>query len=352
SIQIISASAQARTNAFSIADYNKYNGAYLTTSDKEEILNKIPAAGLDLNLASEGGAISVSYHGFAAFTQVIGGGRGWLAKDPLELALMGNSVGERVDAAGTDGDGWAAYAIGISHGKQLISTEALTLSGGITIKYLRGLSYYGIDELVAEAVTELTGLYGDGGLTALEATGGSGYAIDLGWSADYRQTSYSLAVTNLLANINWDRGATEHVYNFTLDNLTVENAGDDTVWNSEEIVIPGSPFSTRPPLQLELSAARYFGRWLTSAALAQGFEDTPFTSASLRVALGTEYQAFNWLALRSGVAGGGDDKISLALGLGLGFGPWRFDFGYAAASRLLPWGGTGGTVAISSYLDF
>ena len=352
SLQIISASAQAQNNAFSIADYNKYNGAYLTTADKEEILAKVPDDGLELHLVGEGGAVSVSHRGFAFFTEVIGGGRGWLAKGPLTVALMGNAQPGSVDAEGTDGAGWAAYAVGFSHGRELIPSRDFKLYGGITFKYLKGISYYGVDELVAEAATELTGLHGEGGLNTLEATGGGGYAVDLGWSADYKQTSYSLVATNLLANINWDHGATERIYNFTIDNLTAENAEEDTVWNSEELVLPTSPFSTRPPLELQFSASHTFGRFLTAAALTQGFEDTPFTSSSPRLSVGTEYPLAHWLALRGGLAGGGNDKVSLALGAGFGLGPWRFDIGYAAASRLLPWGGTGGTVGLSSYLDF
>ncbi len=53
SIQLAAASLQVGNNAFGLADYNKYNGAYLSTADKEEILAKIPASGLDLHLAAQ-----------------------------------------------------------------------------------------------------------------------------------------------------------------------------------------------------------------------------------------------------------------------------------------------------------
>jgi hypothetical protein len=352
SVQILAASVQAGNNAFGLADYNKYNGAYLSAADKEEILAKIPASGLDLHLAAQGGALSFSYRGFAISTEVIGGGRGWLPRGPIELALMGNTIGETVSAAGTDGDGWAAFALGFSHGRKIVDNSQITVTAGLTLRYLRGLSYYGVDELAAEAITEMTGISADGGLTTLEATSGSGYAVDLGWSAIYKQTNLSLLAENVIANLTWNQGTTERFYQFSLVNLTAENADDDTIWNSEEFVIPRGEFNTKPPVRLVLSGSRMMGDFLTAVGFEQGFENTPFTSTSPRLAVGTEYKALDWLALRGGLAVGGSDEVSLSLGTGFGFGPWRLDFGYAAASRLLPWGGTGGTAAISSYLNF
>ena len=58
------------------------------------------------NAAASALSFSVGY--FAVNFDAVGGGRGNLSKDPIELALMGNKVGEVVTADGSGGDSWAA----------------------------------------------------------------------------------------------------------------------------------------------------------------------------------------------------------------------------------------------------
>ena len=40
-LELVGLGADISNNAFTLNDYNKYNGAFLTTSDKEDILDKI-----------------------------------------------------------------------------------------------------------------------------------------------------------------------------------------------------------------------------------------------------------------------------------------------------------------------
>jgi hypothetical protein len=350
SLRLFSAVAQVSNNAFSLSDYKYYNGAYLSEQDKSEILAKIPNDGLTFDLNSTASALSFTFQRFALNFSAIGGGRGRFAKEPIELALMGNKVGSQVEADGSGGTGWAAASIAISHGREVLQLADWNIAAGITFKYLRGLAYYGAEGLTAQALTLATGITGEGGLTARSATGGSGYAVDLGFAARHEVSEVGLVVRNLIGAINWNKEVEERVYSFRFDNLTLENA--DSVWVSDEYIKAGEDFRSRPPVEMELGAARTFGRILTAVSLKQGFDETAFVSKNPRLAAGIEYPVFGFLSSRCGLAAGGNDQYSAAIGLGLKFGPFLFDTGFASAGRLFPWGGRGGQFALSTSLEF
>ncbi len=352
SIKLFSLSGRVNNNAFSLNDYNKYNGAYLTEADKQDILSKIPTDGLSLDFAGSASLLSFSVGSFAFTSEVIGGGYGVIAKDPIELVLMGNKMGELVTADGSDAAGWSAVAIGVSYGRNILNRNDLSLNAGASFKYLRGLAYFGIKDLSAEAVTLATGFAGEGGLTMLQSQGGSGYAVDLGLAATKGDTRYGLVIRNLLASINWNQQAEKTLYTFQFDNLTVDNAGEDTILVSDNQIIPINAFSSRPPLQIEVGAARHFGRFLATASYRQGFVNSAFVSRKPRLGVGAEYPATGFLALRSGLAIGGSESFSTSIGTGFSLGPVHLDLAYAAAARIVPWGGRGGQFAISTAFQF
>ncbi len=351
-LKLVSASGRVANNAFTLADYNKYNGAYLTEGDKQDILAKIPASGLDLDFDGGASALSFSAGSVALTTEVIGGGKGNLPKDPIELALTGNKIGEMVSAVGSGGRGWSAVSIGVSWGRRIAAVHGWDLGAGVSAKYLQGLGYFSAEGLSAQAVTLATGVCGSGGMTTIQSLGGKGYAFDLGFTAQGDCAQYGLVFRNLLASIKWDRELEKTVYTFYCDNMTVENSGDDSIWTSEDYNVAISPLRSRPPLEVQLGASRRFGRLLTAASVKQGFEETAFASKNPRVACGVEYQPIKLLALRSGIVVGGSDDISAGVGVGLGLQTLHVDLAYASASRLVPWGGKGGQLAISTILEF
>ncbi len=352
SLKLVSVSGLVANNAFSLADYNKYNGAYLTTADKQTILDKIPAGGLDVNFRGNVSALSFAASSMALTAEVIGGGKGTLPKDPIELALMGNKMGETVTAEGSDGRGWSALAVGISYGTRVATTSHWDIAAGATVKYLHGLAYYSVEGLTAQAITLTTGFSGNGGMTTLQSLGGRGYAVDFGLVAMGEHAQYGLVFKNLLASLNWNRDLEKTVYTFDFENVTVENSGDDTVWTSEDHKVAVGSIHTRPPMEIQFGASRSFGKLLAAASLKQGFEESAFASKTPRLACGVEYLALGFAALRTGLAVGGIDDKSASVGIGLGLGPIKLDLAYASASRLVPWGGNGGQFALSTILEF
>ena len=352
SFKLISVSGLVANNAFSLADYNKYNGAYLTASDKQDILAKIPSTGLDLDFHGSASALSFSVGSFALTTEIIGGGKGTFPKDPIELVLMGNKIGETIDATGSGAKGWSAVAVGLSYGMKVMTTRHWEIGAGVSVKYLHGLAYFSADGQSAQAITLATGFSGSGGLTTQQALGGRGYAFDLGFTAQGEHALYGVVFKNLIASLNWDRQVERKAYTFQFDNITVESGGSDSLWTSQEQDLPATAWRSRPPLEIQVGASRKFGRLLTAASLSQGFEESAFVSKNPRLACGLEYPVLGLLALRTGLAAGGVDDLSAAVGLGIDLGPLNLDLAYASAARLVPWGGRGGQFAVSSILEF
>ncbi len=352
SLKLFSAGGYVANNAFSLSDYKKYNGEHLDENDKRDILDKIPTEGLQFDAAASAGALSFATGTLAFNFEVIGGGRGELSKDPIEVALMGNKVGQVVSADGSDGESWAAASIGVSYARLVGELAGHQLAVGGTLKYLRGIGYFSASEVSAEAVTLETGFAGAGGLNTISATGGSGYGIDLGLTAQGKLAQYGIAVRNLLAGISWSKEVEFTEYRFQFENLTVENADEDTIVTSSEARQDLNSYSSRPPLEIEIGAARHFGKILASASLRQGFTEAIFVSKAPRLALGGEYPLLSVIDVRSGMAFGGVDDFSLGLGLGLNLGPVNCDFGYATSAKLQPWDGNGGKIAFSTILEF
>ncbi len=352
SLKVASAAAHFANNAFTLADYNRYNGEYLTEADKNDILSKIPEDGLVFDFDASASVFSFTYASLAFTAAGVGGGRGSVSKDPIELALMGNKIGEVHTAGDSDADGWAALSFGVSYASRLYDSGDLKVDGGITLKYLQGLEYYGVAELEAQAVTEETGFTGEGGLTTLEAHGGSGYGVDLGIVINSNTARFGLVARNAIASLNWNNDVEKTLYNFRFEGVNVENAGDDSISVSDEIKLPADQFSTRPPLELEASMSRQFGKLLGAASLRQGFENTAFVSKTPRLAAGIEYPLLAAISVRSGLAAGGVDEYSAAVGGGFSLGVVQIDLAYASTGTLLPFGGRGSRLAFSTILEF
>jgi hypothetical protein len=242
--------------------------------------------------------------------------------------------------------------LGVSYGRRLLSRGGYEFLGGATFKYLRGLGYFSAEELTAEAVTEQTGFAAEGGLTTISSTGGSGYAIDLGFAAQGEHAQYGLVVRNLISSIKWSKDVEVTLYTFEFSGITVDNMSEDSLITSDDEKVILGEYSTRPPLEIELGAARNLGKLLASASLRQGFEETAFVSKTPRLAGGVEYPLLKVLDLRSGIAVGGVDAFSFAAGIGFNFGPLQLDLAYASSAKLQPWNGNGAKLAFSTILEF
>ena len=229
-LELFGVGADINNNSFSLEDYNNYTGTFLTSADKADILSKVPDRGLVLSADVQATAASVAFGSLVFSTSAVGQAGINLNRDILELVLNGNTYGDTISVTGSYSDAVGYVASGLSYGLPLYTAGTRQLSVGVTAKYIRGLGVEQIVELEGIAATFATGLQGDGRMLARTATGGSGYAMDIG-AALKLNDSYTagIRVKNFMSNITWDQNTEEHAYNFSFDTVTVDNMDDDFI---------------------------------------------------------------------------------------------------------------------------
>ena len=86
------------------------------------------------------------------------------------------------------------------------------MSWGITVKYVQGLFFLGVDEDSSSSslLTDDLGIYGNGKYIIKQGVGGSGLGLDIGVvSRPISGWKFGLSIINLLGSIRWDQGGDE-----------------------------------------------------------------------------------------------------------------------------------------------
>ncbi len=353
SLELASAGAELFNNSFSLSDYNSYNGAYLSQADKDDILAKIPSGGLEGNGGAGASALSFSRGSFAFGVTGEGGAQACLDKQVMELIFNGNTIGDSVDVSNAYGTGVAHADLNLSYGAKLMTTAWGQINWGINLKYIRGFAYMNVEESKGYVATRLDGISSEGAIQVKTSEGGSGFGMDLGFSAEYKNSwIFSLAVTDMISSISWNKNNELNTYIFTWNSLSLENSDDDSTITSDEIEETIGSFSSSLAPQLSMGASRNYKSLLLSFDYRQGFKNLGNVSTTPEIALGCEARFINSLPLRAGISLGGVDGKAAAVGLGLQLKPFFLDFAYMASGSIIPAGGKGIGLAVSSGLIF
>jgi hypothetical protein len=346
-VEIAGLGVNINNNAFTLDDYNKYTGAFLTDADKEYILGRIPAEGLLLKADVEASAASVAF-GSMAFN-VIGVGIADinLSRDIFELVLNGNTYADTIDVTGSYSDAYSYVSAGLSYGTPVYNAGTRQLAVGATFKYIRGIAVEEVVELEGMAATMATGFEGSGRLIARTASGGRGYGLDLGAALQLnRDYTVGARVENLLGSIRWDNKTEEHGYIFNFDTMTVDNMDEDYVTSDDYKRDIGS-FSTSLPRVLTLGAAKTSGRLLLAVDWEQGLERKAGSSTTPLISLGAEYRLFSFMPLRAGFRTGGKRNTTVSFGSGFSYNPVHIDFAIATGNSLTGGSAKGANFALT-----
>ncbi len=351
-LEVFGLGADINNNSFSLSDYNRYTGAYLTDADKADILAKVPEQGLLLSADVQASAVSLSSGSFALTTSAVGLANVNLNRDLLELVLNGNTFGDTISVTGSYSDAVAYVSTGVSYGMALYTAGTRQLSVGATAKYIRGLAVEKIVELDGLAATFETGFEGEGRMIAQTATGGSGYALDLG-AALKLSDSYTagIRVKNFLSSLKWDKQTEEHSYIFSFDTVTIANADGDFVV-SESDTKPIASFSTDLPSLMTVGFAKTSGSLLWAVDWEQGFRTAAGASTKPRLSLGLEWSGLPFLPVRAGYSTGAERPAAFSFGSGVAFGPFYLDGAVVTGKSLSPYSTKGINLAVSSGLYF
>ena len=352
-VELFSVTAQLNNNSFSLSDYNNYNGEHWSQADKDDILSKVPETGLCGNAESGASALAVSTGSFALGVTAVGDGRISLDKQVLELMLNGNVPGQTINVSDAFGGGTAHADFNLSYGAKLMTASWGEVNWGANIKYIYGIAYANVEDANASAVTETYGFSAEGAVELKTSQGGSGFGLDLGLATVYNDSwSVSLAVTNLVSSIKWSKENKLNTYVFTVDNLTLETSEDDSTVTSDEYETEIGDFTSSLAPQLAIGASRQFKSVLLSFDFKQGFKDQGMISTTPEFSVGCEAGFLSALPLRAGISVGGVDGSRAAVGFGLNLSAFTFDVAYVSTGSLVPIGGKGMGLAISSGLKF
>ena len=351
-LEMVGLGANISNNSFTLSEYNDYTGAFLTDGDKNDILDKVPDEGLSIVADVEASALSLSMGSWVFSTSGVGLADANLNKDVIDLMLNGNSFAETIDLTGSHLDAVAYVSAGLSYGTSIYKAGTRQVAVGATVKYLRGLAVERIVELEGMAATYETGFAGNGHLIAQTATGGSGYALDIGAAArindDY---TVGLRIKNFLSSLSWNNETEEHGYIFSFDTMTVDNMEDDYVVSDDYSKdIPG--FSTNLPSVMNMGIANTSGSLLWAVDWEQGFRRAAGASSKPRLSLGLEWWPIALAPLRTGFSTGGNKNTALSFGSGINLAPFYLDFAVVTGASLSPYSAKGLNFALSTGLHF
>lgn len=286
----------------------------------------------------------------------------------LELGLSGNAHNPDVDMT-------LNYEImGVTEYGFSFAVPYNQFALGITLKYLQGLFFMGIDPDSSHAnlVTTNDALYGGGVYYLRQGIGGSGIGVDIGLvSQNINGWRFGVSLINAVGSITWNKdnltkdildgadniyGNKDDLFHFTwggqplndsvavryvytIDSLNAGTIGNENLFSNnspkDQIVpVPLDKNGNLPAFKMDYPAIFRLGMSYTgdgmlfSSDLWTGFTDNLFSHKGWRWSAGVEITKFESVPLRLGYAWGGSSFQELALGLGFHKGPVIFDFGF------------------------
>ncbi|NIA31643.1 MAG: hypothetical protein GWP06_17255 [Actinobacteria bacterium] len=333
-VTLLGAGFGLSNNSFNLSLYNRYNGNFLTDASKTDILNRIPKDGLSVYSVADAHVLGIGYGQLAFTARLKVGLNGSIGREMIDLLLNGNQLNKVYSFKPFSGDEIALGEYAVSFGQKFdLGMKNISHFGvGISVKYLKGYSYAGTLESHAQSLTDYTSAEASGRLLANQATGGSGYGIDIGSTMTflYRWRA-SLSVENVLSNLRWNTGTESHTFDFELkatnaDELFNGHVETDSILVSSDSSFAIPAFNTRLPAILRLGILRAVGRFLIAFEWEQGFENSAFAGKKALFAIGTEYRLLRFFHLRAGTSLGGKFGWANSLGFGFVFGTIRWDF--------------------------
>jgi len=353
SIEIASVGVNISNNSFTLSDYNQYTGAVLSTSDKQDILNKIPGEGLRIDADVQASAMSLAIGNIALSVTGFAAADINLNKDIVELILNGNTFADTILVTGSYSDGISYGAVGLSYGMSIYTAGTRQLSVGFTARYIRGVAVEQLVELEGLAATYETGFQGSGRAIIRTADGGNGYSLDIGAALKFNDKyTAGVRVQNALGHINWNKGTQEHGYIFEFETATVDDIEEDDYIGSDDYSVDIASFRTTLPTVMNVGFAKASGKFLWAVDWIQGLGNTPGASTKPHLAVGAEYSLLSMLPVRAGYATGGDKNAAFSFGSGLRLMGFYLDAAVFTGTTGSVYSSKGANFAISTGLQF
>lgn len=337
-LNIFSANAGFTNNSVSKGFYEQYftTGDSLTLTDKSDILNAIPTDGLQGQVSGRFNTLAVYMPHFSLALTGIGSGYFNLPKEIAEIGLYGNEdLNRTYDFSSADASGWggAEVSLGLGFNADFLRGGMFDFAAiGFSSKYIIGLQYAEVEK--AEGYFQNIGETNnfvklDGLVEARRATGGSGFAFDMGVVLQSKdKITISAALLNAIGSVKWNAGTEMDFYSVNADSFGVSSDGfnTDSIFVTNDSTYAIDPFSTRIPAVFDLGMAYHATKhFLLTTEFEQNMSKSMGTLKSTRLAFGTEFTGIPLLPLRVGMSFGGARGFSTAFGMGLNLKYWFVD---------------------------
>ena len=351
-LEFVGFGASVTNNSFSLADYNNYTGATLSTADKQDIMNKIPTEGLSVDADIKASAFSLGMGSFVLSFGGVGAADVNLNRDIVDLMLNGLAYADTLDVTGSYSDALSYATAGISFGTAIYSSGTRQLAIGFTGNYIRGIAIEEVVSLRGLAAAYESGFQGEGEAVMRTATGGTGYGVDVGAALKLNKSyTAGVRIENVVSRIKWNHEPEERGYVFQFDSATVDDFNKDIV-TSDDYSIDIPAFTTTLPAVMNVGFAHTSGKLLWAVDWTQGFRAAPGTSTKPRVAVGAEYRLLGLLPLRAGYGIGGDRATAFSFGSGLNLLGFYLDAAVVTGSTMSVYSAKGANVALSTGIVF
>ena len=194
-----------KNNYLSIATLNALNGDTLENDEKSYILNRLDRnGGLRFDLD---GHLAIPFLNFSSGNMVLSSNMNYLSTYSLpaglvRLILEGNANNPNIDMT------FGLEIMGVNEFGFSFAVPFDSYAVGLTVKYLQGLFYMGLDpdSSKADFITTPQAVYGSGQYYLRQGFGGSGYGIDVGLATkEFNRMRFGVSIINASASIGWNK---------------------------------------------------------------------------------------------------------------------------------------------------
>jgi len=346
-------------NFFSIENIAEYSGDTLNMKEKNALFDELQAEDgmaffMDTHMPIPLLNISKGNMAFSANNIILQNYR--LPIGLLELMFYGNGQKAELDLE------FNYEIVGLNEFGFSFGVPFKSMSWGITVKYMQGLFYLGVDEDSSSSslITDDLGIYGSGKYIIRQGVGGAGFGLDVGVvSRPYKGWQFGASLINLAGTIRWTQGDSESsssinpltssfypftwgdstlnsnesiLYTFNIDTIRADKLGGDSLFtNQTTFFVPkkARDFETRVPATFRLGMSKKLDDFLFASDLVAGFENKYYARQQWKWSIATEWTRIPTVPMRIGFAWGGGDMKELGMGFGVRKGMVMFDLGFA-----------------------
>ena len=369
-------------NMFSIETYNQLSGSNLEDInsedyyEKKDIFRLTKNEGLRFNLYNQMPIINISKGIFAFNSDFILISNFGVPEGFLDLLFNGISADPdpAISDIGNDFNfDFKEDVLGVNEFAFSMGIPYENFGLGVTLKYLQGLFYLGIDQDSSYATLKVdsTEVSGNGRILFRQAIGGGGVGLDLGFITkrnDYGW-KFGFSFINLMSKIHWNKpnitrnllGETIEsympyrqneyfLYQYEIDNVSAESlfgqaGGIDSLFQTWSYTVVEDPdsgliradtllsvnlqernlkdFTTQYPAFFRMGLSKLIeGQALFAMDVYTGFSDNYNSYSNWKFSFGTEIFKFKNIIYRLGYSFGGNNSSDLSYGMGYVIGPF------------------------------